>query len=193
MRHAIKIGLTGGIGSGKSMVSKLLTTYEIPIYDSDTRAKSLMETDDNIISSITQMLGKEAYTDGKLNRRFVAEEVFASSSKLLQINTIVHSAVIDDFSRWAELQATDILVFESAIIFENGLEKYFDKIIAVVAPQKLRIERVKRRSGLSRKEILNRIKNQTSSKTLRQRADYVVINDDRTAIIPQVERILKSI
>jgi len=123
----------------------------------------------------------------------VAEEVFASSSKLLQINTIVHSAVIDDFSRWAELQAAHILVFESAIIFENGLEKYFDKIIAVVAPQKLRIERVKRRSGLSRKEILNRIKNQTSSKTLRQRADYVVINDDRTAIIPQVESILKSI
>jgi dephospho-coA kinase len=193
MRHAIKIGLTGGIGSGKSMVSKLLTTYEIAVYDSDTRAKSLMEIDDKIIHSITQIFGKEAYTDGKLNRRFVAEEVFASSSKLLQINTIVHSAVIDDFSRWAELQAADILVFESAIIFENGLEKYFDKIIAVVAPQKLRIERVKRRSGLSRKEILNRIKNQTSSKTLRQRADYVVINDDRTAIIPQVERILKSI
>ena len=193
MRHAIKIGLTGGIGSGKSMVSKLLTTYEIPVYDSDTRAKSLMETDDKIIHSITQIFGKEAYTDGKLNRRFVAEAVFASSSKLLQINTIVHSAVIDDFSRWAERQSTDILVFESAIIFENGLEKYFDKIIAVVAPQKLRIERVKRRSGLARKEILNRIKNQTSSKTLRQRADYVVINDDRTAIIPQVERILKSI
>lgn len=193
MRHAIKIGLTGGIGSGKSVVSKLLTTYEIAVYDSDTRAKSLMEIDDKIIHSITQIFGKEAYTDGKLNRRFVAEEVFASSSKLLQINTIVHSAVIDDFSRWAELQAADILVFESAIIFENGLEKYFDKIIAVVAPQKSRIERVKRRSGLSRKEILNRIKNQTSSKTLRQRADYVVINDDRTAIIPQVERILKSI
>jgi len=193
MRHAIKIGLTGGIGSGKSMVSKLLTTYEIAVYDSDTRAKSLMETDDKIIHSITQVFGKEAYTNGKLNRRFVAEAVFASSSKLLQINTIVHSAVIDDFSRWAELQAADILVFESAIIFENGLEKYFDKIIAVVAPQKLRIERVKRRSGLSRKEILNRIKNQTSSKTLRQRADYVIINDDQTAIIPQVERILKSI
>lgn len=193
MRHAIKIGLTGGIGSGKSMVSRLLTTYEIAVYDSDTRAKSLMETDDKIIHSITQIFGKEAYTDGKLNRRFVAEAVFASSSKLLQINTIVHSAVIDDFSRWAELQAADILVFESAIIFENGLEKYFDKIIAVVAPQKSRIERVKRRSGLSRKEILNRIKNQTSSKTLRQRADYVVINDDQTAIIPQVERILKSI
>ena len=193
MRHAIKIGLTGGIGSGKSMVSKLLTTYEIAVYDSDTRAKSLMETDDKIIHSITQIFGKEAYTNGKLNRRFVAEAVFASSSKLLQINTIVHSAVIDDFSRWAELQAADILVFESAIIFENGLEKYFDKIIAVVAPQKSRIERVKRRSGLSRKEILNRIKNQTSSKTLRQRADYVIINDDRTAIIPQVESILKSI
>ena len=175
------------------MVSKLLTTYEIAVYDSDIRAKSLMESDDKIIHSITQIFGKEAYTNGKLNRRFVAEAVFASSSKLLQINTIVHSAVIDDFSRWAELQAAHILVFESAIIFENGLEKYFDKIIAVVAPQKLRIERVKMRSGLSRKEILNRIKNQTSSKTLRQRADYVIINDDRTAIIPQVESILKSI
>ena len=193
MRHAIKIGLTGGIGSGKSVVSKLLTTYEIAVYDSDTRAKSLMETDDKIIHSITQVFGKEAYTNGKLNRRFVAEEVFASSSKLLQINSIVHSAVIDDFSRWAELQAAHILVFESAIIFENGLEKYFDKIIAFVAPQQLRIERVKWRSGMSRKEILNRIKNQTSNKTLRQRADYVVINDDQTAIIPQVERILKSI
>lgn len=193
MRHAIKIGLTGGIGSGKSVVSKLLTTYEIAVYDSDTRAKSLMETDDKIIHSITQVFGKEAYINGKLNRRFMAEEVFASSSKLLQINSIVHSAVIDDFSRWAELQAAHILVFESAIIFKNGLEKYFDKIIAVVAPQKLRIERVKMRSGLSRKEILNRIKNQTSSKTLRQRADYVIINDDQTAIIPQVERILKSI
>ncbi len=188
-----KIGLTGGIGSGKSTISKLLALYELPLYDSDSNAKRLMETDSDIIARISLLFGDRSYTEGKLNRRFLAEQVFVSADKLRKLNDIVHSAVIDDFHRWAESQNNKAVIFESAIIFENHLESHFDTTIAVISPKKLRIERVKRRSGLSDKEILNRIANQASNHTLREKADFVIVNNEKSAIIPQIELILQHI
>lgn len=188
-----KIGLTGGIGSGKSTISKLLALYELPLYESDSNAKRLMETDRDIIARISLLFGDKSYTEGKLNRRFLAEQVFVSADKLRKLNDIVHSAVIDDFHRWAESQNNKAVIFESAIIFENHLESHFDTTIAVISPKKLRIERVKRRSGLSDKEILNRIANQASNHTLREKADFVIVNNEKSAIIPQIELILQHI
>ncbi len=188
-----KIGLTGGIGSGKSTISKLLALYELPLYDSDSNAKRLMETDSDIIARISLLFGDRSYTEGKLNRRFLAEQVFVSADKLRKLNDIVHSAVIDDFHRWAESQNNKAVIFESAIIFENHLESHFDTTIAVISPKKLRLERVKRRSGLSDKEILNRIANQASNHTLRAKADFVIVNNEKSAIIPQIELILQHI
>lgn len=189
----IKIGLTGGIGSGKSTISKLLTLYELPLYDSDSNAKRLMETDSEIIARISLLFGEKSYIEGKLNRQLLAEQVFVSADKLHKLNNIVHSAVIDDFHRWVEDQNNKAVVFESAIIFENHLEEHFDTTIAVISPNSLRLERVKHRSGLSNKEILNRIANQASNRTLREKADFIIVNNEKSAVIPQIEFILRHI
>lgn len=189
----IKIGLTGGIGSGKSTISKLFTLYELPLYDSDSNAKRLMETDSEIIARISLLFGEKSYIEGKLNRQLLAEQVFVSADKLHKLNNIVHSAIIDDFHRWVEDQNNKAVVFESAIIFENHLEEHFDTTIAVISPKRLRLERVKHRSGLSNKEILNRIANQASNRTLREKADFIIVNNEKSAVIPQIEFILRHI
>lgn len=186
----IKIALTGGIGSGKSTITKLLTLYQLPVYDSDAMAKQMMNRDKKMIDDIVQLFGKEAYIHGELNRSYIAEKVFGSVDKLKKLNRIVHSAVINHFFRWAEKQNTGVVVFESAIIFENDLGNNFDFTIAVVAPQRLRVERVKRRSGLTIRAIESRIANQLSNRELKAKADFVVANDDKRAVIPQVEQIL---
>lgn len=186
----IKIALTGGIGSGKSTIAKVLALYQLPVYDSDAMAKQMMKSDKQMIDDIVQLFGEEAYIHGELNRSYIAENVFGSVDKLKKLNRIVHSAVINHFFCWAEKQNTKAVVFESAIIFENNLEKYFDFTIAVVASKRLRVERVRRRSGLTIKAIENRIANQLSNRELETKADFVVANDDKRAVIPQVEQIL---
>ena len=156
-------------------------------------AKSLMETDRNLINEIIKLFGKQAYNGNKLNRPFLAEQVFGSQKKLQLINSLVHSAVIDDFRCWACGQPAETVLFESAVIFENGLERHFDKTIAVIAPKHLRMRRVMKRSGLSAYEVKQRMAAQMSRRELKAKADFVVNNNDKTAIIPQVETILTEI
>jgi len=193
MAKQLLAGITGGIGSGKSTIAKILASYGFPVYDSDLQAKLLMENNKTIAKDLIETFGSEVFTNGKLNKQFLSNQIFLSPPKMKKVNSIVHYAVIEDFKDWAKTQNSKIVFLESAIIFENNLEIFFDKIISVVSPKKLRIKRIKERSNLSTKEIESRMKSQISDRKLKQRADFIIKNNDRSAIIPQIETILEQL
>ena len=180
------VGLTGGIGSGKSVISKIIRSFDFPVYDSDFEAKNLMENNFSVKKQIVENFGNEVFINEKLNTNFLAQKVFSNKNLLEKINKIVHSAVFEHFFEWAKNQSSKIVFMESAIIFENSLEKYFDKIISVISPQELKIRRVMQRTNMSRTEIEQRIYNQLSDETLSQKSDFVIINDEEKALLPQI-------
>jgi dephospho-CoA kinase len=184
----LHIGVTGGIGSGKSTVCKIFNSLGIPIYDADYNAKRLMSNDPEIRSQIISNFGEEAYQDGQLNRKFLASKVFNDEANLKIINQIVHPQVAKDFEEWT-LGKTQVpyLLKEAALLFESGSYKKLDKIIAVIAPENLRIKRVLIRD-LHRNEadIKAIIQKQLSEKELRAKADFVIKNDGESFVIPQV-------
>lgn len=190
-KKTLRLAITGGIGSGKTTVAKALEAYGVPVYYSDFWARYLQENSPEIVEQIKLVFGKNAYhTDGTLNREFLSKEVFANAESLAKLNRIVHGAVMRHFEQWADEQKADIVALESAIIFENGLERYFDKTLAVIAPQAVKIERVARRSKLPKAEILARIRSQMSSREQKAKADFVIKNDGKVAVMPQIEEIL---
>ena len=155
----VKIGITGGIGSGKSYVSRLLTEhYGIPVYNTDSEAKRLMLSDEGIRRRLTALLGKEVYkSDGTLNKPLLANYLFADSCHAGQINAIVHPQVKADFLKWADLQTgCEIVALESAILFESGFDNIVDKVVMVYAPVELRIRRVMLRDGTTERKIRQR-------------------------------------
>ncbi len=188
-----KIGLTGGIGCGKSTVAKLITLYGYPVYDSDVSAKWLMNNDTTIRKNICKTFSHKAYDNGVVDSHFISKVVFNSPQKLKELNTIVHSAVMNNFYEWTVLQSSNIVFFESAIIFENNLQHYFDKTIAVLSPIALRIGRVMSRSVITAEEVASRIASQISPEELVPKVDFVVNNNEINALIPQIELILKAI
>lgn len=175
----IKVGVTGGIGSGKSRVCALFAALGIPVYDSDKRAKELMNGDGQLHDKITALFGAEAYgRDGRLDRRFVAGKVFNDPMLLTSLNGIVHPAVAEDFEAWSMSQSEfPYVILESAILFESGFDRFVDKIITVSAPEELRIERVLARDGVSRQAVAERIANQMADAEREARADYIINND----------------
>lgn len=186
------IGLTGGIGSGKTTVSELLQVYEIPVYDSDSRSKSLCQTDIKLIENLKKLFGKEVYlSDGQLNRSFMAGAIFADKTMLQASNDLIHPVVKLDFIKWASLQNAPFIVQESAILFEAGLEKDYDAIVCVTAPEELRMKRIIARSGLNKEEVKARMDNQLSEEERIRRSDYILINDEQTPLIPQLENLMK--
>ena len=181
-----RVGITGGIGSGKSTVCNALSQYGVAIYDSDARAKVLMSS--NLRPAIEQLFGPEAYINGALNRQYIASEAFTNPSLLSQLNNIVHPAVAEDFEQWCNEQTTPMVVLESAILFESGFDKRVDITIFVDAPLEVRIARTMARDGRNRKEVEARIANQNS--TLAQNcADYIIINDTMEHLRQQVEKL----
>ena len=192
----LKIGLTGGIGSGKTTVAQIFEVLGIPVYYADQAAKDLMNTNLKLRKEITDLLGPASYKDGSLDRAYVAALVFNDPEKLSSLNKIVHPATIQDADEWMQRQKTVYAVKEAALIFEGGLEKYFDFIIGVTAPESLRLERTIARDNLSREEVLQRMRQQMDDSEKMSRCDFVVTNDDQQAILPQVLAIhekLKSI
>ncbi|MFZ4456262.1 MAG: dephospho-CoA kinase [Bacteroidales bacterium] len=189
----IKIGVTGGLGSGKSVVSNLLQINGIPVYNSDTEAKRLMNTSNTIRRKIVDLLGDSSYSDSQLNRSYVAQRVFGDTDMLRQLNAIVHPEVRKDFLQWSSIQNRDIVAIESAILFESELSPLLDKIVVVSAPIELRIARVLARDGLSEEQIRLRIEAQMDDETRECLADFVVVNDRSRAIIPQINQILKEL
>lgn len=166
------VGLTGGIGSGKTTVTKYFAELGIPIYIADEEAKKITETDPNVIEKIKMVFGDEAYVNGKYNRKYIADIVFKDKKKLNQLNTIIHPALFNHFNQWHQKQNTPYVIKEAAILFESGAYKDCDYIITVTAPEEIRIQRVIERDGITETMVKNRIDNQMSEEEKIQRADF---------------------
>ena len=184
-----KVGLTGGIGSGKSTVAELLNIRGVAIYDSDSRAKELMNGNEALREALIAAFGAECYTDAGLNRAWLAERVFGNKAELERLNAIVHPAVMRDFAAWAEAQEGDYVVLESAILLEAGLEEHVDVVVAVMAPKELRLERAMHRDGATRVQIEERMRNQMGDDERTERAKYAVVNIDLVDLEEDVEQL----
>lgn len=182
----MKVGITGGIGSGKSTVCRLFAQRGIAVYDSDREAKRLMTEDGALRAGITARFGAESYVDGALNRRYLASRVFSDAQALADLNALVHPAVRSDFASWAERQAGPYVILESAILFEVGLEGAVDRTVAVLAPLELRLSRTCRRDGCDEEAVRRRMAAQLDDDTLRDRADYAVVNIFESDLEPAV-------
>lgn len=182
----IRIGLTGGIGSGKTVVSTLLGVLGVPVYDSDERTKALYELDDSLKSALIDRFGASLYAEGRLNRKRLSEYIFSDCRALSDVNALVHPVVEADFQRWAAAQTALFVVQESAILFEAGLAPFCDLVVVVSAPEALRIQRVCKRNGCTPESVLERMQWQLKEEERLAQADRVVVNDDSRALIPQV-------
>ncbi len=171
-----KIAICGGIGSGKSTVCQMFAERGVAIYDSDSRAKALMNESEPLRKALMAEFGAECYEGGVLNRAYLAQRVFASPEQLAKLNAIVHPAVKSDFLAWADMQSGDYVILESAILYESGFDALVDKVVAVLAPLPLRVERAMQRDGASREQIEARIKAQMSDDELMARADFAIVN-----------------
>ncbi|MFL2638919.1 MAG: dephospho-CoA kinase [Flavobacteriaceae bacterium] len=171
------IGLTGGIGSGKSTVSKIFEDNGIPIYNSDLIAKDLMNNNIDLKKKMISSFGTKSYIDDKLNKPYISKLVFQNKKKLKIINSIVHPYVLTDFKIWAEKKISKYVIYESAIIFESGSYKKNDFNILVISDLKKRIERVMKRDKLSKDDVLNRIKNQWNDEKKIPLCDFVINNN----------------
>lgn len=190
-----QIGITGGIGSGKTTVCKIFATLGIPIYYADTEAKRLMVEDEELISQIKIIFGEAAYfEDGGLNRKHVAQIAFGNPAKLALLNAAVHPAVARDGIRWnAEQKDVPYTLKEAALLFESGSNKSLDKIICVTAPLELRIKRVLERDQTTREAVLARADKQLPEELKVQQSDFVVINDGQQLLIPQIYEIHRQL
>ncbi|MDR3327865.1 MAG: dephospho-CoA kinase [Prevotellaceae bacterium] len=187
------IAITGGIGSGKSVVSKIIKSYGHPVYDADYQAKFLMENSTDLKKQLINEFGNNIFVHGKLDKELLSTQIFNSQDNLCRINKIVHIAVFEDFGIWAKAQSSDLVFMESAIVFENNLQEHFDCIVAVVVQQKIRIERVMQRSDMTKAQILQRMKNQFTTKQLAQLSDFIIINNGKKALLPQIESFFKKL
>ncbi len=185
----IKVAICGGIGSGKSTVCQMFAERGIAVYDSDSRAKALMNDSESLRAALVEAFGTECYVDGSLNRPYLASKVFASEEQLAQLNSIVHPAVKDDFLRWAENQEGDYCILESAILFESGFDSLVDKTVAVLAPMPLRVARAMERDGASREQIEARIKAQMGDDELVARTDFAIVNIHLEDVAKDVEEL----
>ena len=184
-----KVGITGGIGSGKSTVCAILAEFGVAVYDSDSRAKRLMNEDNTLRERLVERFGSEVYCVEGLNRIYLAERVFGNPEELKALNAIVHPAVMDDFDRWALDQEGSYVVLESAILFEASLDRRVDVSVAVMAPEELRIERAMQRDGAQREQIVARMNNQISDQERVERAKYTIVNIDIDNLRSDVEQL----
>ena len=188
-----KIGITGGIGSGKTAVCMVFETLGIPVYHADTRAKQLMNTDLELKATLKGYFGDGIYSIETLDRRQLANIIFNDPVALEKVNSWVHPVVARDFENWCTMQTSPYLIEEAAIIFESGMAQRFDKVILVTAPEYLRIERVCARDQISPELVRKRMDNQWSDEKKIPLADYIIYNDNEHLITPQVMEIHSKI
>ncbi|WP_373518908.1 dephospho-CoA kinase [Pricia sp.] len=188
------VGLTGGIGSGKTTVAKMFAELGVPVYNSDDQAKKLMETSKAVKKALKKLLGEAAYSGERLNKTFISEQVFTDKSLLGKLNSIVHPAVRTHFSAWSKLQKTAYVIQEAAIIFEVGSQDFYDKIILVTAPENLRIERIMDRDPQSSPTTIKaRMQNQWEDARKIDASDYIIENLDLKTTKRQVLNIHRAL
>jgi dephospho-CoA kinase len=184
----IKVGLTGGIGSGKSLVARIFNKFGVPVYDSDSATKQLYFSNQKLKSELVKSFGPQTYFEnGQLNRKYLGELIFSDKSKLELINKIVHPFVKLDFEEWLlKNYQTKYIIKEAAILIESGAYKQVDKIIVVNAPFDLRIKRVIERDKTTKEEVIKRMSNQLPIKKLLPFADFIVENNEENLLLPQL-------
>jgi dephospho-CoA kinase len=182
----LKIGLTGGIGSGKSTVAHIFEVLGIPVYYADGAAKKLMTENEELKASITSAFGKDAYVNGNLNREYISGQVFNSNRKIELLNSLVHPATLKDAAEWMQMQKAPYVIKEAALIFESGSNKNLDYVTGVRCPLALRIQRAMIRDNISADEVRARIDKQMDEDLKLRLCDYVIVNDEQEMLIPQV-------
>ena len=188
------IGLTGGIGSGKSTIARVMETLGLPVFDADREALALYEDDQTLLAEVRHRFGASVIqTDGRLNRQALASIVFNDAESLQQLNALVHPRVGKRFAAWKQKQTAQAVVREAAILFESGSDVDCDAVVVVTAPEALRIARVKKRNGIGEEEVRARINRQWAEEELVKRADAVIVNDDKQLVLPQVKQVLEDI
>lgn len=193
----IRVGLTGGIGCGKSTIAEAFKVLGVNVYNSDMRAKWLNENDVRIVSGLKELLGNEVYTpQGNLNRSYMASRIFTDKELLSKINALIHPIVEEDFELWCEdkrCKGARYIINEAALLVENGSYKRYDYVIVVSAPYEERILRTMIRDNMSREQVMERINNQMSDEAKVRVADEVIYTDDKHFIIPQILKIDKTL
>ena len=194
MSKLVKLAITGGIGSGKSVVARMLSILGVPVYDCDSNAKRLMVSDAYIVSELKRMFGEECYEDdGTLNRQYVASCIFTDKQNIKRVNSLVHPVVKRDFESWAEKQNSNLVAVETVILYESGIIESVDKVLVVWADRETAIERTVRRSGMNRSQVENRLDNQMSTDDLLLMSDYSLYNDGDEPLLPQVVALVEQL
>jgi dephospho-CoA kinase len=188
-----KLGITGGIGSGKTSVCRVFNVLGIPVFSTDPEARKIMESDPEIINRINSIAGKNLYINGSLDRTALASIIFNNNSLLKKVNTLVHPLVFENFKKWQTEQDAPYVIMEAAILFESGASKLVDKVATVVAPLEERLDRVVQSNNLTREQILERIRNQMDDESRIKLSDYVILNSENDMIIPAILKIHEDI
>ncbi len=188
-----RIGITGGIGAGKTLVAEIIKAMGYPVYNSDERAKELTESNPKIKEGLIHLFGEEIYQNDTLNKFALAQAIFSNESLREKVNALIHPIVREDFNLWALAQNNSLVFNESAILFETGSFKNFDAIILVYAPKELRIKRIMKRDNCSENEVLKRMNSQFSDEEKYQLTEFRVLNDEQTPLLVQVEKIILNI
>ena len=183
----IKVGITGGIGSGKSLICKVFLCLGVPVYHADIEAKVLTNTDSGIRNQLTGLLGEDIYANGSLDRQKMAGLIFNNSGLLLNVNKIIHPRVAAHFQNWLEQHTKEpYIIQESAILFESNTYKFFDKIVTVTSPEEIRMKRVISREGMTVETVRSIMQNQMPEEEKISRSHHVIINDENKLVLPQV-------
>ena len=189
----LKVGITGGIGSGKTLVASLFKTLGIPVYDADAAAKQLMSTSKPLQQQIVEAFGEEAFQNGQLNRAFLAARVFSNEAQLKKINSIVHPATISHSQVWFAQQHGPYAIKEASILFETGSDQYLDYVIGVAAAEPLRIQRTMERSHLTAQQVKERMGRQMNEEEKMRRCHFVIDNNEKRSLIAQVMEVHRQL
>ena len=188
-----RIGITGGIGSGKTYVASVFQSLGIPIFNADIQAKKIMTSSGKLIKLVKEEFGNDIYKDSDLNKEKLSSIVFSNSDKLQKLNSLVHPIVKEELNNWCEKQTSPYVIKEAAILFESNSHIGLDAVICVSAPLELRMKRLLSRDNYSEKEIKKRIENQISQEEKEKLSDYIIVNDEKELLLPKIIKIHKEL